>query len=917
MRITPDPFASPSRRPTPSSSTSSLDTLVKDDSRSTTTATLQTKPAQDPSQKPPALRVKSASSAAAPPRPPSATARTNATVPEKRTSGKPLLDLDIADGIKRTPIAAKHLSRAWTPSPTFDFLTIDTHQKPLWRSQSSDGLSSPNQLEGIVIESLKTPIQGTHGCLGAAGRDTTTAGRPKDMAKGFAGEVFEPEHASIEQSGVPWMLYRHKSRSTGTIPYMHAPNSLEAASAMEAGAIVTTSAKAPRENDIGGTLPAVPVKKRVITSTARTEGLSGTYMHHSATTVANAAMGTNARDPIKSAFKPLPEVEGNAEGPVGEPSVCTRAAPHRPQRLDQGTAGGKSQPSAHRNQKGRNGSQLPTDDTDLHPAVEPPLMVRSQQPLQTQETVKPQQTIQSKRTAKPQQAVERQQIVKSQQIAEHQQTVKPQHIVDQHNADGEQAVKPQQRAERQQTVKQHQKIEGQTAESHSSPLCREESKPVDAATDPKADAPASTVLAVSTANISTALGQIQDQNSVPHHPSNQPSFNSHSPSAQQLYSRHTDTGMDASSPSTLFSHNSSVHSPAPSDTTTTSSIHTESTCISETFMTSSRPNSSSTTSSSTTTSHSSQSTCTNTTDRNSWFTTPSSTVHSDTASSVASTIYHHPHHYDRQHHHPRHDRATGFFRGYITRAQEMASTVSTTTGTATSGAFSRAQRFLQTNRMFTIFASNPSASFSSSPEGGGPLSASSPPERTAEPNMKDQPDKASFSSRWYSSDHPRTKPPPPPHAPPTSSSSSLPQPQRYIPGLNGRNGRKGPKRPDEKTFFSNERTYMHWIKFGLLLGSMALTLCSFGQEAGLGVGLFLVTVAMSTLVYATTIYHLRHRWMTRARFDVKYYDRVGPSVLFLALFMAYATNVGLTLHKLVDKQDEGLNFYNINGPMDI
>ncbi|KAI9233516.1 MAG: hypothetical protein BYD32DRAFT_425678 [Podila humilis] len=84
---------------------------------------------------------------------------------------------------------------------------------------------------------------------------------------------------------------------------------------------------------------------------------------------------------------------------------------------------------------------------------------------------------------------------------------------------------------------------------------------------------------------------------------------------------------------------------------------------------------------------------------------------------------------------------------------------------------------------------------------------------------------------------------------------------------------------------------MHWIKFGLLVGTMALNLISFGHSVGLQVGMFLVLVAMSTLVYATTVFHLRHGWMAKMRQDVLYYDRIGPSVLFAALFLAYATNV--------------------------
>ncbi|KAF9437860.1 hypothetical protein BGZ76_010876 [Entomortierella beljakovae] len=87
--------------------------------------------------------------------------------------------------------------------------------------------------------------------------------------------------------------------------------------------------------------------------------------------------------------------------------------------------------------------------------------------------------------------------------------------------------------------------------------------------------------------------------------------------------------------------------------------------------------------------------------------------------------------------------------------------------------------------------------------------------------------------------------------------------------------------PDSKAFFSNERTYMHWIKFGLLLGSMALTLLNFGgtdsltgkKSEGVHVGLVLVVVAMSTLVYGTVLFHKRHHWMLELRQDVKFYDR--------------------------------------------
>ncbi|KAF9898612.1 hypothetical protein BX616_003815, partial [Lobosporangium transversale] len=138
----------------------------------------------------------------------------------------------------------------------------------------------------------------------------------------------------------------------------------------------------------------------------------------------------------------------------------------------------------------------------------------------------------------------------------------------------------------------------------------------------------------------------------------------------------------------------------------------------------------------------------------------------------------------------------------------------------------------------------------------------------------------------------QSSPPSPPTPSPIQLSSSL----YYISGLTDlrqarkRGGRSGAQSrdmlPDEKAFFSNERTYLHWIKFGLLIGSTALTLLSFAEAAGYRVGLCLVTVAMSTLAYSTAMFHLRHRWMIQLRRDVKYYDRFGPTVLFMALFLA-------------------------------
>ncbi|KAG0269762.1 hypothetical protein DFQ27_002178 [Actinomortierella ambigua] len=126
------------------------------------------------------------------------------------------------------------------------------------------------------------------------------------------------------------------------------------------------------------------------------------------------------------------------------------------------------------------------------------------------------------------------------------------------------------------------------------------------------------------------------------------------------------------------------------------------------------------------------------------------------------------------------------------------------------------------------------------------------------------------------------------------------------------------KKFDEKALFSNERTYLHWIKFGMLLGSMALTLLSFGDHKSVGfpVGMFLVLVAMATLAYATAMFHCRDQWMRLRRTDRLYYDRVGPSLLFAALFLAYATNVILTVNRITEMMDDDRHTFLGNTPRD-
>jgi hypothetical protein len=90
--------------------------------------------------------------------------------------------------------------------------------------------------------------------------------------------------------------------------------------------------------------------------------------------------------------------------------------------------------------------------------------------------------------------------------------------------------------------------------------------------------------------------------------------------------------------------------------------------------------------------------------------------------------------------------------------------------------------------------------------------------------------------------------------------------------------------------FSNERLYLHWIRFGILQGGIAVTLLNFGNEVAGMIGVVSLILALLTLLYGTTLYHLRHIYMITKRKDVVYFARRIPTLLCLALFIIYLAN---------------------------
>ncbi|KAI9283269.1 vacuolar membrane protein [Sporodiniella umbellata] len=102
------------------------------------------------------------------------------------------------------------------------------------------------------------------------------------------------------------------------------------------------------------------------------------------------------------------------------------------------------------------------------------------------------------------------------------------------------------------------------------------------------------------------------------------------------------------------------------------------------------------------------------------------------------------------------------------------------------------------------------------------------------------------------------------------------------------------KAPPAKTYFANERTFLHWLKFTLLLGGLAIGLLNFSDNIGLISALVFTFLSMSVMIYALYIYHAR---VSRVEKGVlgDFSDQYGPAILTSFLILAICINMGLRL----------------------
>lgn len=98
-----------------------------------------------------------------------------------------------------------------------------------------------------------------------------------------------------------------------------------------------------------------------------------------------------------------------------------------------------------------------------------------------------------------------------------------------------------------------------------------------------------------------------------------------------------------------------------------------------------------------------------------------------------------------------------------------------------------------------------------------------------------------------------------------------------------------PVRVEPKVYFAAERTFLSWLEFSIILGSIAAALLNFGDDVSLLSAWGFTIVACAALIYSMVLYLWRVQ-MIRGRRAVRYHDKYGPTALCIGLLAAVAIN---------------------------
>ncbi|OAD76353.1 hypothetical protein PHYBLDRAFT_103690, partial [Phycomyces blakesleeanus NRRL 1555(-)] len=97
-----------------------------------------------------------------------------------------------------------------------------------------------------------------------------------------------------------------------------------------------------------------------------------------------------------------------------------------------------------------------------------------------------------------------------------------------------------------------------------------------------------------------------------------------------------------------------------------------------------------------------------------------------------------------------------------------------------------------------------------------------------------------------------------------------------------------------KTYFANERTFLHWLQFTVLLGALALGLLNFSDHVGRISATLFTLISVGVMIYALYNYHARTTSVEKREVG-DYSEKNAPAILTGLLIAAVLTNLYLRI----------------------
>ncbi|KAJ7126776.1 VTC domain-containing protein [Mycena epipterygia] len=114
-----------------------------------------------------------------------------------------------------------------------------------------------------------------------------------------------------------------------------------------------------------------------------------------------------------------------------------------------------------------------------------------------------------------------------------------------------------------------------------------------------------------------------------------------------------------------------------------------------------------------------------------------------------------------------------------------------------------------------------------------------------------------------------------------------------------------PVRIEPKVYFAAERTFLKWLNNAVFIGTIATTLLNFTSpedSTGLISAALFTLAALLAIAYSAAIFVYRAYRLRARRAEGLYYDKYGPTLLCLVLFLALATNIGLRVSEMLEDE---------------